>query len=135
MLWTVRIYFILSCVQFFLDLPAFFFGVAYTTNDFDERSYGGCLCLCMSSVFLSLDLYYILWACSMLIKFESPLGSNLVKALIGFPTGLGGMLGIVPTKKGGKSSGNSNDTSNQANNQSGTTDKKGKPIGGALGNQ
>jgi hypothetical protein len=93
----------MSCVQFFFDVPAFFVGVAYLGNYFDNESYAATLILALASVNISLDLYYTLWACTMMIKFESPLGSNLVKALIGYPSGIGAMLGIVEKKKSSSS--------------------------------
>ena len=57
-------YFILTCMQFVFDLIVFFIGLAVMGNDYDGNSYVSVLFLTLSSVFMSLDLFYILWVCS-----------------------------------------------------------------------
>lgn len=134
--YTTMSYFILTCIQFIFDLITFFVGCSFMKNDYDEYSYAGAMICCLSSVFLSLDLYYILWACSMLIKFENPTNHNLVQALIGFPQKLRKQFGIEPVKKESSSSSNAKGTDGKSTSSS-KKDKDAKKgervIGGALG--
>lgn len=103
-------------------------------NDYDDHSYAGAMICCLSSVFLSLDTYYILWACSMLIKFENPTNHNLVQALIGFPQKLRKQFGIEPVKSSSKGNTSSNNNDGKSSSSKKEKDKKGeRVIGGALG--
>ena len=86
-------YFILTCLQFVLDLSGFFLGCAIMYGDYNEYSYASALITSMGSVFVSLDVYYIIWVFSNLIKFDAPEASLIVKALIGVPTGLRALYG------------------------------------------
>lgn len=81
----VIVYFVLSCVQFVLDMIVFFYALVYVKNDFDENSYPGALILALSSVFMSLDLYYIIWVLSFKFKMPSDYSTEIITALMGFP--------------------------------------------------
>jgi hypothetical protein len=72
--------------------------------------------LCFSSVFLSLDLYYIIWVVSFKFKMPSEYSTEIITALIGLP---------IKMKKRFQSS----EPASQPQ-----SNKKGeKPIKGALG--
>lgn len=81
----VMTYFIVTCLMLIIDTMDFFIGVSFMSNDYLPWSYAGCLILILSSVFMTLDLYYIVWAASHMIRLPSPTNLNLVLALIGFP--------------------------------------------------
>jgi hypothetical protein len=97
----LMIYFILSCVGFFLDLIGFFVGVSQTSNQntiFDYEfleesnpdsnfnwdyqmnaaSYGAPIVLIIESVFITLSLWYIVWAVSYLIKLPGSISGLVV---------------------------------------------------------
>lgn len=103
---TMMVFFIVTCVCFIFDITAFFFGIAWMSNNYTAFSYAGCLILCVSSVMVTLDLYYVIWICSMFFKFPLDVAQELIQALIGFPTKLNARFDIVievPKKAGSKS--------------------------------
>jgi len=91
----IIVYFILTCVMFILDLVVFFVGVSLLSNDFEEYSYGSVMMLTISSVFMSFDLYYIIWATSFFFKMPDSLNRKVIEALIGFGQKIKNDLGIV----------------------------------------
>lgn len=76
-------YFILTCISFMFDIVDFFIGVSYLQNGVTEYSYGATCILILSSIFVTLDLYYIIWAVSFKIKLPSSLSGVVIQALIG----------------------------------------------------
>lgn len=82
----VLVYFILTCCCFWCDIINFFRGVALITgNDYYLWSYSACVILIVSSVFVTLDVYYIVWVASHKIKLPLSLGGLICQAIIGFP--------------------------------------------------
>jgi hypothetical protein len=98
----LMIYFLLSVVCFVLDLIAFFIGVSFTQNEastFTEHAflagsgtvvetiqdfamtpyaYGAPIVLIMESLFITLSLWYIIWAASYAIKLPSSFSGLVV---------------------------------------------------------
>lgn len=108
----VMSYFFLTVACFIFDLIVFFVALSYLGNDYDVYSYAATLMLTLSSVWMSLDLFYIIWACSFFFKIPSPYDRMLIEAVIGFPTKIGKELGVVEEKpvkapKGNDKKGNS----------------------------
>lgn len=58
------IYAIVTVVCLVLDLIAFFIGVSYFSNDMSEYSYAGVSSVFLAAIFITLDLYYIIWVAS-----------------------------------------------------------------------
>lgn len=79
------VYFILTMVMFIADVINFFVGVTFLSNVESEWSYAGCMILILSSIFITLDLYYLVWAASHVFRLPMPTSLNLVLALIGIP--------------------------------------------------
>ena len=85
----VLTYFILTCVCFWLDVINFFRGVALLSgNDYYLWSYSACVLLVVSSVFVTLDVFYIVWVASHKIKLSESVGGLVCQALMGFPSKL-----------------------------------------------
>ena len=84
----VIVYFVLTCLQFVLDFVVFCVALAYMSDDVNTESYAAALMLCLSSVFISLDLYYIIWVASFKFKMPTEYSVEVITALIGFPTKL-----------------------------------------------
>lgn len=84
------------------------------TNDPGTYNYASALMASLGSVFISLDLYYIIWASTHLLKFDAPEASKIVKALIGVPSALrvdyGDPNKQKPVSKKGNTSANDNST-------------------------
>ena len=105
----LMIYTILSLVCFLFDVIAFFVGVSLMSNEISTWSdyeyldgtgtsiesrydyvitaeaYGAPIVLILESLFLTLSLWYIIWAVTYMIKLPSSIGSMVVMSLIGFP--------------------------------------------------
>lgn len=103
------IYFILSILCFLFDVIAFFIGVSLINNEISSFSdytylsgtgtvietrydysitaeaYGAPIVLILESLFLTLSLWYVIWAVSYLIKLPSNISGMVVLSLIGFP--------------------------------------------------
>jgi len=82
----VMIYFILTCVCFLFDLIVFFIALGNFKPEVGEESYAGVLLLTVSAVWMSIDLFYILFAASFLFKVTDEEGINrmLMETFMGF---------------------------------------------------
>ena len=78
----------LTCLCAVLDIICFFTGVSWNSNDTEWWSYGVVNIFVLSSVYISCDLLYLIWAASQIIKLPHPIGFNTLLALIGIPNGL-----------------------------------------------
>lgn len=78
----------LTCLCAVLDVICFFTGVSWNSNDTEWWSYGVVNIFVLSSVYISCDLLYLIWAASQIIKLPHPIGFNTLLALIGIPNGL-----------------------------------------------
>ena len=85
-------YFVMTCITAVLDVVCFFIGVSWNTNDTEWWSYGVANIFVLSSVYITCDGLYVVWALSQMVKLPSPTGLNTLLALIGFPSGLAKML-------------------------------------------
>lgn len=75
------VYFVLTCISLIADLCCFFVGLSLISNYETIFSYPGTFILILSSVFFTLDLFYIIWAISFLIKLPDPQNKAVVLAL------------------------------------------------------
>ena len=58
------IYAILTVVCLLLDLVGFFIAVSFYSNEITEFSFAGAALLVFSGLFITLDLYYMVWVFS-----------------------------------------------------------------------
>jgi len=73
-----------------MDMIVFFIALGSFKPDYALESYAGVLLLTLSSVWMSIDLFYILFAASFLWKMpaEDSIGSMLMSTIMGFSTKL-----------------------------------------------
>lgn len=89
------IYVILTQVCLLLDLIDFFIGVSkfnqkyFLTNDLpDYISYGSVVILVVSTIYITLDVYYTIWAVSQYLKLPASYSRPVMLALFGVFTTL-----------------------------------------------
>ena len=90
----VMIYFILTCVCFLFDLIVFFIALGNFKPEVGDESYAGVLLLTLSSVWVSIDLFYVLFAASFLFKITDEDGVNrmFMELIMGFPSKLTALI-------------------------------------------
>lgn len=82
-IWLI-IYFLLTLFCFIWDLVCFFIAVAWNSNEVYDWSYCVANMLTFASIFVTCDLFYIIWSTGHLIKLPAPYNSQVVLALLGF---------------------------------------------------
>ena len=80
------IYVILTSVCGILDVIDFFVGVARFGNQFYDNTYGAICILVISSVFITLDMYYAVWVIAQSIKLPPAFSKSVVLAMLGIFT-------------------------------------------------
>jgi hypothetical protein len=80
------LYFVLTAVCLILDVVAFFFGVGFFANHTEGTSttaFPATAMVCLSSVFLCCDLYYIIWVIATKSKFPDWMSKFVFMGLLG----------------------------------------------------
>lgn len=90
--WLLLTYCVLTGTCIVFDFICFCYGVGWTTAEMQWWSFGVTNMLVLGSLFLSLDLLYVVWALSYIVKLPSPTGINTILALVGAPSRLANML-------------------------------------------
>jgi hypothetical protein len=79
-------YFAVTSLCIILDVVDFFIGVARFSTHFYDGTYGAICILVISSIFITLDLYYYVWAFAQSIKLPAAFKKSVVLATLGIFT-------------------------------------------------